>query len=139
MGASGRHKTKQAALTALSACLIVLCLLLALAFQSVFLQQPLTVLNRQTSQGVCAIKQSIFKYDVYDLNSIGNQGDQMFLLKNCPKTMKNHPKSRPTMFLLDLLYKTVLWCFLFDFMLISNGTGHSFIVFFVHKRGDKFF
>ncbi len=57
------------------------------------------------------------------------QGDQMFLLKNCPKTMKNCPKSRPTMFLLDLLYKTVLWCFLFDFMLISNGTGDSFIVF----------
>ena len=53
----------------------------------------------------------------------------MFQLKNHPKTMKNRPKSRPTMFLLDLLYKTVLWCFLFDFMLISNGTGHSFIVF----------
>ncbi len=67
------------------------------------------------------------------------QGDQMFLWKNCPNTMKNHPKSRPTMFLLDLLYKTVLWCFLFDFMLISNGTGHSFIVFFLHKKGDKFF
>jgi hypothetical protein len=32
------------------------------------------------------------------------QGDQMFLLKNRPKTMKNSPKSRPTMFLLDLLY-----------------------------------
>jgi len=47
----------------------------------------------------------------------------MFLLKNRPKTMKNRPKSRPTMFLLDLLYKTVLWCCLFDFMLISNGTG----------------
>ncbi len=59
-----------------------------------------------------------------------NQGDQMFLLKNRPKTMKNCPKSRPTIFLLDLLYKTVLWCFLFDFMLVSNGTGHSFIVFF---------
>ena len=57
----------------------------------------------------------------------------MFLLKNHPKTMKNRPKSRPTMFLLDLLYKTVLWCFLFDSMLISNGTRHSFIVFFVHK------
>ncbi len=66
------------------------------------------------------------------------QGDQMFLWKNCPKTTKNHPKSRPTMFLLDLLYKTVLWCFLFDLMLISNGTGHSFIV-FLHKKGDKNF
>ncbi len=32
----------------------------------------------------------------------------------------------------------VLWCFLFDFMLISNGTGHSFIV-FLHKKGDKIF
>ncbi len=42
------------------------------------------------------------------------------------------------MFLLDLPYKTVLWCFLFDFMLISNGTGHSFIV-FLHKKGDKIF
>ncbi len=52
--------------------------------------------------------------------------------------MKNHPKSHPTMFLLDLLYKTVLWCFLFDFMLISNGTGLSFIV-FLHKKGDKIF
>ncbi len=52
--------------------------------------------------------------------------------------MKNRPKSRPTMFLLDLLYKTVLWCFLFDFMLISNGTGHSFIV-FLHKKGDIIF
>ncbi len=59
-----------------------------------------------------------------------SQGDQMFLWKNCPKTMKNRPKSHPTMFLLDLQYKTVLWCFQFDFMLISNGTGHSFIVFF---------
>jgi hypothetical protein len=48
--------------------------------------------------------------------------------------MKNRPKSRPTMFLLDLLYKTVLWCFLFDFMLISNGTGHSFIVFLYIKE-----
>ncbi len=38
------------------------------------------------------------------------------------------------MFLLDLLYKTVLWCFLFDFMLISNGTGHSFIVFYLKKE-----
>ena len=63
----------------------------------------------------------------------------MFLLKNRPKTMKNRPKSRPTMFLLDLLYKTVLWCFLFDFMLISNGTGHSFIVFFYIKKEIKFF
>ena len=62
----------------------------------------------------------------------------MFLWKNCPKTMKNCPKSCPTMFLLDLLYKTVLWCFLFDFMLISNGTGHSFIV-FLHKKGYKIF
>ncbi len=62
----------------------------------------------------------------------------MFLLKNCPKTTKNRPKSRPTMFLLDLLYKTVLWCFLFDFMLISKGTEHSFIV-FLHNKGDKFF
>jgi hypothetical protein len=62
-----------------------------------------------------------------------NQGDQMFLLKNHPKTMKNCPKSCPTIFLLDLLYKTVLWCFLFDFMLMSNGTGHSFIV-FLHKK-----
>ncbi len=34
----------------------------------------------------------------------------MFLLKN-----------RPNIFLLVFLYKTVLWCFLFDFMLISNG------------------
>ncbi len=51
--------------------------------------------------------------------------------------MKNCPKSRPTMFLLDLLYKTVLWCFLFDFMVISNGTGHSFIV-FLHKKREKF-
>jgi len=67
------------------------------------------------------------------------QGDQMFLLKNCPKTMKNRPKSRPTMFLLDLLYKTVLWCFLFDFMLISNGTGHSFIVFLYIKEEINFF
>ena len=39
------------------------------------------------------------------------QGDQMFLLKNRPKTMKNSPKSRPTMFMLDLLYKTVLGVF----------------------------
>ncbi len=39
------------------------------------------------------------------------QGDQMFLLKNRQKTMKNSPKSRPTMFLLDLLYKTVLGVF----------------------------
>jgi hypothetical protein len=67
------------------------------------------------------------------------QGDQMFLLKNRPKTMKNGPKSRPTMFLLDLLYKTVLWCFLFDFMLISNGTGHSFIVFLNIKEEINFF
>jgi hypothetical protein len=66
------------------------------------------------------------------------QGDQMFLWKNRPKTMKNCPKSRPTMFLLDLLYKTVLWCFLFDFMLISNGTGHSFIVFFIKKEINFF-
>jgi hypothetical protein len=43
------------------------------------------------------------------------------------------------MFLLDLLYKTVLWCFLFDFMLISNGTGHSFIVFFYIKKEIKNF
>ncbi len=63
----------------------------------------------------------------------------MFLWKNHPKTMKNCPKSRPTMFLLDLLCKTVLWCFLFDFMLISNGTGHSFIVFFLYKKGDQIF
>jgi len=42
------------------------------------------------------------------------------------------------MFLLELLYKTVLWCFLFDFMLISNGTGHSFIVFYI-KKEIKFF
>ncbi len=63
-----------------------------------------------------------------------DQGDQMFLLKNCPKTLKNRPKSHPTMFLLNLLYKTVLWCFLFDFMLISNGTGHSFIVFYIKKE-----
>ena len=63
----------------------------------------------------------------------------MFLLKNRPKTMKNRPKSRPTMFLLDLLYKTVLWCFLFDFMLISNGTGHSFIVFLYIKEEINFF
>ncbi len=62
----------------------------------------------------------------------------MFLLKNRPKTTKNHPKSHPTMFLLDLLYTTVLWCFLFDFILISNGTGHSFIV-FLYKKGDNFF
>ncbi len=62
----------------------------------------------------------------------------MFLWKNHPKTTKNRPKSHPTIFLLDLLYKTVLWCFLFDFMLISNGTGHSFIV-FLHKKGDKIF
>ncbi len=67
-----------------------------------------------------------------------NQGDQIFLRKNRQKTTKNRPKSRPTMFLLDLLYKTVLWCFLFDFMLISNGTGHSFIVFW-HKKGDIIF
>ncbi len=33
------------------------------------------------------------------------QGDQMFLWKNRQKTMKNCPKSLPTMFLLDLLYK----------------------------------
>jgi hypothetical protein len=52
--------------------------------------------------------------------------------------MKNRPKSRPTMFLVDLLYKTVLWCFLFDFMLISNGTGHSFIV-FLYIKEEKFF
>ncbi len=52
--------------------------------------------------------------------------------------MKNPPKSRPTMFLLDLLYKTVLWCFLFDFMLISNGTGHSFIVFLYIKEEINF-
>jgi hypothetical protein len=52
--------------------------------------------------------------------------------------MKNRPKSHPTMFLLDLLYKTVLWCFLFDFMIISNGTGHPFIV-LLHKKGDKIF
>jgi hypothetical protein len=58
----------------------------------------------------------------------------MFLLKNRLKTMQNCLKSRPTMFLLDLLYKTVLWCFLFDFMLISNGTGHSFIVFLYLKE-----
>jgi hypothetical protein len=32
----------------------------------VFLQQPLTVLTKQTRQEVCAINQSIFKYDVYD-------------------------------------------------------------------------
>ncbi len=69
-----------------------------------------------------------------------HQGDQMFLVKNRPKTMKNHPKSHPTKFLLDLLYKTVLWCFLFDFMLISNGTGHSFIVFYIYiKKEIKFF
>ncbi len=68
-----------------------------------------------------------------------SQGDQMFLWKNCPKTMKNCPKSRPTMCLLDLLYKTVLWCFMFDFMPMSNGTGHSFIVVFLHKKGDIIF
>ncbi len=75
----------------------------------------------------------------YETFSACNQGDQMFLLKNCPKTMKNCPKSRQTMFLLDLLYKTVLWCFLFDFMLISNGTGHSFIVFLYIKEEINFF
>ena len=48
-------------------------------------------------------------------------------------------KNRPTMFLLDLPYKTVLWCFLFDFMLISNGTGHSFIVFLYIKEEINFF
>ncbi len=53
--------------------------------------------------------------------------------------MKNHPKSCPTMFLLDLLYKTVLWCFLFNFMLISNGTGYSFIVFLYIKEEINFF
>jgi len=63
------------------------------------------------------------------------QGDQMFSLKNRPKTIKNRPKSRPNIFLLVFLYKTILWCFLFDFMLTSNGTGHSFIV-FLHKKGD---
>ncbi len=63
----------------------------------------------------------------------------MFLWTNRPKTTKNRPKSRPTRYLLDLLYKTVLWYFLFDLMLISNGTGHSFIVFFYIKKGDKFF
>ena len=54
------------------------------------------------------------------------------LAADCPGMKKAMfcPKSCPTMFLLDLLYKTVLWCFLFDFMLISNGTGHSFIGFF---------
>ena len=66
------------------------------------------------------------------------QGDQMFLLKNRPKTIKNRPKSCPNIFLLVFLYKTVLWCFLFDFMLISNGTGHSFIVFF-YKKEINFF
>jgi hypothetical protein len=50
--------------------------------------------------------------------------------------MQNRPESRPTMF---LLYKTVLWCFLFDFMLISNGTGHSFIVFLYIKEEIIFF
>jgi len=63
---------------------------------------------------------------------VNSQGDQMFFLKNCPKTMK----SRPNIYLLVFLYKTVLWCFLFDFMLIYNGTTHSFI-FFLHKKGDK--
>ncbi len=38
----------------------VLCPQLALAFQSMFLRHPLTVLTRQTRQAVCAIKQSIF-------------------------------------------------------------------------------
>ena len=79
-------------------------------------------------------------FDFYPIEITDKQGDQMFLLKNRPKTMKNRPKSKScsTMFLLDLLYKTVLWCFLFDFMLISKGTGHSFIV-FLHKKGDKIF
>ncbi len=40
-----------------------------------------------------------------------NRVTRCFCEKNCPKTMKNHPKSHPTIFLLDLLYKTVLWCF----------------------------
>jgi hypothetical protein len=47
----------------------------------------------------------------YSQNVYEQQGDQMFLLKNRPKTMKNSPKSCPTMFLLDLLYKTVLGVF----------------------------
>jgi len=68
-----------------------------------------------------------------------SQGDQMFLLKNRPKTIKNRPKSCPNIFLLVFLYKTVLWCFLFDFMLISNGTGHSFIVFLYIKEEINFF
>ncbi len=49
------------------------------------------------------------------------------------KSPKDNEKS-PNHVFLDLLYKTVLWCFLFDFMLISNGTGHSFIVFFFYKK-----
>jgi hypothetical protein len=77
-------------------------------------------------------------YDIQYSTQTDRQGDQMFLLKNRPKTIKNRPKSRPNIFLLVFLYKTVLWCFLFDFMLISNGTGHSFIV-FLHKKGDKIF
>ncbi len=38
----------------------VMCLLLALGLPRAFLQQPLTVLTRQTRQAVCAINQSIF-------------------------------------------------------------------------------
>ncbi len=62
-----------------------------------------------------------------------------FCFKNCLKTMQNSPKSCLTMCLIDLLYKTVLWCFLFDFMLISNGTGHSFIVFLYIKEEINIF
>ncbi len=45
----------------------VLCPLQALDLSRVFLQQSLTVLTRQTRQGVCANNQPIFKCDVYAL------------------------------------------------------------------------
>ncbi len=59
-------------------------------------------------------------------------------VKKLPKDNEKSPKKSPIMFLLDLLYKTVLWCFLFDFMLISKGTGHSFIVFYIKKEINFF-
>ncbi len=59
-GASSGHKTKQAALTALLACLICFVPSTITCFYFMFLKQPLTVLNRQTRQAVCANRQSIF-------------------------------------------------------------------------------
>jgi hypothetical protein len=56
---AGTKQSRQDQLPCWPAC-FVMCLLQALALETGFLCQPLTVLTKQTRQSVCPINQSIF-------------------------------------------------------------------------------